>query len=238
MFFSKGSLRSNIKFDKFDINAIIDLQVKKLSTKWGVMTEKTIYGPADVAKMLGVSPITIRKWARDGDLVSHSTAGGHRRFLYDDVRQFALRHDMKLFSESTEKRRILVVEDDAQFAEFVGEALQSLDPLADVVFAQDGFEAGRVLQRFEPDILLLDLMLPGIDGFSICRRLRRDPETRSIRIIAMTGYDSPENVTRILDAGAETCLSKPFSITELVAAVEGDGFVAVQKSHLGTGDSQ
>ncbi len=187
------------------------------------MAHKKLYSPAEAAKFLGVSPITIRNWARKGDLVSHNTAGGHRRFLYDDIKRFAHRHDMSLFLDSTEVLRILVVEDDRQFSTFIKEALQSLEPQPETEFAYEGFEAGRLLQRFQPNIVLLDLMLPGIDGFSICRRLRKDPETRTIRIIAMTGYDSPENVSRILDAGAEICLSKPFSMAELTNAITGSG---------------
>jgi excisionase family DNA binding protein len=173
----------------------------------------------EVAELLRVSPVTVRNWARKGELPSHSTLGGHRRFLYDEVVSFARRKKVSLFERAADRLRILIVEDDRQFADFVNESLQSLQTQPDVKVAYEGFEAGRLVQGFRPHLVLLDLMLPGIDGFSICRRLRNDPETRFIRIIAMTGHDSPENVDRILRAGAESCLAKPFKRDELLAAL-------------------
>ena len=186
------------------------------------MYRKKFYSPAETARLLGVSPVTVRNWARKGDLVSHSTPGGHRRFLIEDIQSFARRNGMTLFQDQQDRQRILVVEDDRQFSAFIGEVLQSLAPTPMTLFAYDGFEAGRLLQSFQPHLVLLDLMLPGVDGISICRRLRKAPETRSIRIIAMTGYDSPVNVIKVLDAGADSCLSKPFSVLDLTTAINGD----------------
>jgi len=185
------------------------------------MARKKLIGPAEAAELLGVSPVTVRNWARKGELTSHSTAGGHRRFLYEDIEVFARRNGMTLFLNVSENLRVLVVEDDRQFSAFIAEALRTMEPPPETAFAYDGFEAGRLLQRSQPQLVLLDLMLPGMDGFEICRRLRQDPETRAIRIIAMTGFDSAENLARILDAGAELCLSKPFNMTELTDAING-----------------
>jgi len=67
------------------------------------------------------------------------------------------------------------------------------------------------VSEFNPHVVLLDLMMPGLNGFQVCKDLRASPSTKNIRVIAMTGYPSSENVAEILDAGAETCLSKPFS---------------------------
>lgn len=185
------------------------------------MTSNKLLTPAEAAARLGVSPVTIRNWAQKGDLVAHVTAGGHRRFTEAELRRFARSNNMTFFPLATETQRILVVEDDRQFAAFIKDALAMLDPPPVVEMAYDGFEAGRRLQGLQPDFVLLDLMLPGVDGFSICRRLRSDPETRAVRIIAMTGYDTPENVTRILDDGAEACLSKPFGVDQLLDAIAG-----------------
>jgi excisionase family DNA binding protein len=182
---------------------------------------KKLYSPSEVAGLLGVSPITIRSWASKGDLVARSTAGGHRRFLYQDILDFANRKGMALSAGEDEKLRILVIEDDLQFAAFVKDALLSLEPPPELEFAHEGFEAGRQLQRIQPQVILLDLMLPGIDGFGICRQLRKDPETRFIRVVAMTGYDSPKTLSRILNAGADICLAKPFKVSELLNAVRG-----------------
>ena len=67
--------------------------------------------------------------------------------------------------------------------------------------------------------MILDLLMPGLDGFEVCRRLRSDPELSGVRVVALTGYATPENVQRILDAGADACLGKPIGPDELLAAI-------------------
>jgi CheY-like chemotaxis protein len=86
-----------------------------------------------------------------------------------------------------------------------------------VVLAGDGFAAGRQVESFKPDVLLLDLKMPGLNGFDVCQEIKTNPITRHIRIIAVTGYASAQNRRLILAAGAETCLAKPFQSDELLA---------------------
>lgn len=186
------------------------------------MNSPDLLTPAKVANLLGVSPITIRKWAQKGMIAAHVTAGGHRRFYYSEVEQFARLQGMTLHLGDSKARRILVVEDDRQFAMFIAEVISDMDRKLEVFVAYDGFDAGRQIQKFHPEIVLMDLMLPGMDGFSVCERLKQDPETRAMRVIAMTGYYSSENVERILSLGAETCLQKPFSAEDLISALALD----------------
>src|SRR3569833_1012621 len=82
--------------------------------------------------------------------------------------------------------------------------------------ARDGFEAGAKVESFRPHALLLDLMMPGIDGFEGCRRLRARPTLNHVRIIALTGFPSTENVERIMGAGADACLPKPLDPERLL----------------------
>ena len=184
-----------------------------------------LLAPSEAATLLGVSPITVSKWARKGLLQAHVTLGGHRRFTYSEISRFASEQGMTLFMPTDAPQRVLVVEDDQQFAGFLREALMIPDSEIEVLIAEDGFEAGRMVQKFHPHIVLLDIMLPGIDGFSVCRQLRADPELKQVRVIAMTGYFSRENVERILAAGAEVCLEKPFTRAQLLEALgPGLGF--------------
>jgi excisionase family DNA binding protein len=189
--------------------------------------------PADAAALLGVSPVTIRNWARQGKLPAHITAGGHRRFDYQELQRFAHRNGMTLLHTQHGPLRILVVEDDRQFAAFVATVLQDLHPAPRIEHAYDGFEAGLKLDRFKPDLLLLDLMLPGVDGFSICQRVRADPELRSLRIVAITGYASADNLQRIFAAGANACLGKPFRKEQLLQAVDEQAEQAKQNPSPG-----
>src|SRR5256885_7658144 len=81
--------------------------------------------------------------------------------------------------------------------------------------AHDGFEAGSKVESFRPHALVLDLMMPGIDGFEVCRRLRARHTLNHIRIVAVTGFPSPDHVNRILAAGADACVAKDRKSTRL-----------------------
>lgn len=169
--------------------------------------------------MLLVSPATLRAWAAKGRWAAQLIAGGHRRFLRRKLEDFAARRDLRLLTPSAQVQRralrVLVVDDDPSFRHFLSERLQ-LQGFS-VVLAGDGFAAGRQVESFKPDVLLLDLKMPGLNGFDVCQEIKTNPITRHIRIIAVTGYASAQNRRLILAAGAETCLAKPFQSDELLA---------------------
>ncbi|MGZ4978151.1 MAG: response regulator [Methylobacter sp.] len=181
--------------------------------------DKPYLTPSEVAKLLMVSPITVRAWAQKGLLPSETTPGGHRRFLRESVEQFA--NQNKTEPEHNELR-ILVVDDDKQVVGFIVEWLTGLDEPFIVSTASDGFEAGAKVHSFEPDVILLDLMMPKLDGFEVCRQIKADPDTSDIRIIAMTGHMSPEYEQRILEAGAEICIAKPLDTKFLLSRLKAE----------------
>lgn len=164
--------------------------------------------PNEVAELLRVSPVTIRQWAQKNWIKAATTAGGHRRFLRKDVEEFARQRGMELSSYGPP--RVLVVDDNRSFARYLADLLASQPLGIEIETAHDGFDAGRKVLQFDPAIVLLDLKMPGMDGFSVCQQLKEDQATKNIRIIAMTGYYTPENETNIIKAGAEACLAKPF----------------------------
>ena len=182
-------------------------------------SHKQYLTPNEVAELLMVSPVTVRQWAQKGEITAMTTPGGHRRFLHDDLLRFAEQRGLTLKIPGGSSTRILVVEDDVAFAGYLVELLTTATAALDVELANDGFEAGRKVQTFLPHVVLLDLMMPGLDGFDVCRRLKSDPSTRASRVVAMTGFWSPENELRILSAGAEVCLAKPFDKERLFRAV-------------------
>jgi len=180
-----------------------------------VQKRKPYLTPTEAATLLMVSPITVRQWAAKGLLKAELTLGGHRRFLWHEIERFARDNGLNLQrSDSGYVSRLLVVDHDPQVARRLAEILDEHAGLT-IETALDGFEAGIKVQQFNPDLVLIDLLMPGLDGFEICRRLKADPVTRSIRLIAMTGLPSPENTQRALAAGAERCFAKPFDTTAL-----------------------
>jgi CheY-like chemotaxis protein len=174
-----------------------------------------LLSPAAAAARLMVSPITLRQWGNRGLIQAHMTLGGHRRYLAAEVDRLARQRA----AARQKTLAILIVEDDPGVSGFLAELLSTRREPAMVAVACDGFDAGRRLTEFRPDLILLDLMMPGLDGFEVCRRLKGDPVTRHIRVVAMTGYPSPENIARVLAAGAEACLAKPLDIPNLLQIV-------------------
>ena len=177
--------------------------------------------PTDVAALLMVSPITVRQWAARGVLKAELTPGGHRRFLPQEVERFARARGVDLARNETPMVvRVLVVDDDPQALRFITELL-SFYPEIETATAQDGFNAGKMVHSFKPDVLLLDLFMPALDGFAVCRQLKQEPATRGLRILTMTGQPSPENQRRSLEAGAEACLGKPLDTHRLLELLTG-----------------
>jgi excisionase family DNA binding protein len=179
--------------------------------------QKTHLTPTEVAELLMVNPVTVRQWAARGLLRSLTTPGGHRRFLLSDVEEFARsRGATPAARQSGRPERILIVDDDVNLSRLLQEVIQRRDANVKTEIARDGFEAGVKVESFRPHALVLDLMMPGIDGFEVCRRLRARPTLSHIRIVAVTGFASPENVDRILAAGADACLEKPIDSERLL----------------------
>lgn len=180
--------------------------------------------PREVARLLKVSPVTVRAWASKGWLRAEVTPGGHRRFSLKEVERMAREHGIKLAHTSQPKPlRVLIVDDDRQFAGYLKELLGES---AETELAHDGFDAGHKVSVFAPDVVLLDLMMPGMDGFEACRRIKQAPPTHHIRVIAVTGYPSPDNLQRALECGAECCLGKPLDVAALRQAI-GEGALPI-----------
>ncbi len=168
-----------------------------------------ILSPNQAAQMLMVSPATVRQWAAKGKLNALTTPGGHRRFRMSDIKMFAQEKNIILNIDSDETFSILIVDDDSQFSGYLAELIPTFDSRIVVQVANDGFEAGKLVHIFNPDMILMDLMMPSMDGFDTCKSIKTDPDTSSIRIICMTGYGSTENIERIQSLGAEACITKP-----------------------------
>lgn len=195
------------------INIMPKRENKKLPDKNSYLT------PTECAKRLNVATVTLRKWAQQGMLEAMVTPGGHRRYAMETVAQFAEKYKLPFEYDRDDVRRILIVDDDPQIRSYLKSLFAKFRDLAVTEAVQDGFEAGHMLHVFRPSIVLLDLMMPGLDGYEVCRQIKSHPATRHIRVIAITGFFSGENIKRITDAGAETCLQKPIDRDALLAAV-------------------
>ncbi len=189
-------------------------------------TPKSVLTPNEVAELLMVSPITVRQWAQKGLIEAQVTAGGHRRFTLEAVRRFARERDLVLPLLSTSVHSLLVVDDDRQLNQFLVTLFTTQVDDLTVYSAEDGFEAGRMVAAHRPDVVLLDVMMPGMDGVDVCRRIKASPQTAHIRVVGMTGFHTPEVTSRMLAAGAQALLKKPFDNAEVLSACGFSAHVA------------
>ncbi|MEM1432921.1 MAG: response regulator [Pseudomonadota bacterium] len=176
----------------------------------------TFLTPNEVAEMFGVSPVTVRQWSQKGLLLAETTAGGHRRYTPAALNAFAQARGMRIPFPQAD--RLLIVDDEAQVRGYLKALFQAEIPELEIAIAEDGFEAGRLVQSFAPSVVLLDIMMPGLNGIEVCQRLKNDPDTVSIRVIGMTGQFTPEIEVQLLAAGAESLLKKPFSASDVISA--------------------
>jgi putative two-component system response regulator len=112
---------------------------------------------------------------------------------------------------------VLAVDDDPGALEALADALGTLD--FQVWQALDGASALVLAREHQPDVVLLDVMMPGMDGYEVCRRIKKDPETRLIPVVFLTGYGSREARLEGLEAGATDFLNKPCDLVELEVRV-------------------
>lgn len=184
------------------------------------LRQKTHLTPNEVAQLLMVNPVTVRQWAARGLLRSLTTPGGHRRFLLSDVEEFARSRGATPASRSSGRPdRVLIVDDDPQLGRFIADLVRARDAHVETEIAVDGFEAGSKVESFRPHVLLLDLTMPGVDPYEVCRRLRARPTLNHIRIVAVTGMGGSESAQGILAAGANACLTKPLNEEQLLVEI-------------------
>lgn len=113
--------------------------------------------------------------------------------------------------------RILIVDDEPQGAELLEAYLTGTD--YEIQIANDGEDAIRKAKSFKPDLILLDVMMPKISGFEVCKRLKADPASRDVVILMITALDQRSDIDRAVDAGTADFLTKPINKTELLIRV-------------------
>jgi len=175
--------------------------------------------PAEVAEMLAVSVVTVRSLAETGQLESFTTAGGHRRFKEKDVEHYAMKNALVLNRPTRTNYRVLIVDDDEPFARMLGKMVSTLPYGIQIDVAHNGFQAGFKAKQMTPDLILLDIMMPGVSGIEVTTALKEEPETNHIRIIGMTGGATANTELRMISKGAAKVLRKPFDIKDLVNAI-------------------
>jgi CheY-like chemotaxis protein len=112
-------------------------------------------------------------------------------------------------------KKILVVDDDPIIVETIVQALEEDEFDYEVISASDGFEAGLQVNHFGPDLLILDIMMPDIKGYDVCKKIKENPDTKDTKIIVLSAYLDEEKFKKMKEYGADACFSKPFPLPQL-----------------------
>ncbi|MBM4277987.1 MAG: response regulator [Deltaproteobacteria bacterium] len=172
---------------------------------------------SQASKYCNVSSKTIINWIEAGHLKAYKTVGGHRRIKKEDLDQFLRDKGMPLPEEpkGEERKKILVVDDDKIIVETIVQSLEEDEFGYEMISASDGFEAGLQVSHFKPDLLILDIMMPDINGYEVCQKVKSNPESKDTKIIVLSAYLNDEAFKQMKDYGADACFSKPLPLEQL-----------------------
>ncbi|MCA9581336.1 MAG: response regulator [Myxococcales bacterium] len=176
---------------------------------------------SQAAQLCVVDPRTIARWTDAGLLRSHRTAGGRRRIVRSDLLAFMKDRGIPIPGRVAPSGplRIAVIDDEPHFAKAVRLALTRIAPGAECRVAHDGFAAGTLLGDYRPDLILLDIAMPGMSGIEVCRYVRSEPRLAGTYIVVASGHLTDEVQAQARAAGADRCIAKPLGRSELTSIV-------------------
>ena len=180
---------------------------------------KELFTTGEAAEICRVSQQTIIRCFDSGRLEGFRVPGSKfRRIPRESLMKFMKGNAIPLDGLETGKKKVLVVDDDAEIVDLLVEVL-SRDGRFDVKTATSGYEAGIQTQRFRPDCILLDYMLPDVNGNVVCHTIRKNPEFENIRIIIVSGVIKQDEIDQLLKSGAQDFVKKPFDINDLIKKI-------------------
>ena len=171
--------------------------------------------------MLGVAVSSVSKWIDEDKLPAGRTPGGHRRIEKDDFVRFLHQQNFRVPPElQPETTKILIVGDEKSFVKRLAEEIGRRYPQSEVSVAFDGYSAGEIVGLVKPEAIILDLQMPGMDGYEVCRRIKSNPLIRQAAVIAVAAHLDPKLKGKITALGACACLPKPVDVDALVAEID------------------
>lgn len=183
------------------------------------LVNKQIFTTGEAAEICKISQQTIIRCFDSGRLRGFRVPGSKfRRIPREELIRFMRENNIPTDSLEGGKRRILIVDDDEQIVELFVDVL-SRDDRFEVKTAATGYDAGVLTEQFRPDLMILDFMLPDINGNVVCKTVRSNPDLAGMKIIIVSGVVNQDEIDELLKAGADEFVKKPFNIEKLLARV-------------------
>jgi excisionase family DNA binding protein len=177
---------------------------------------KTVFTTGEAAKICKVSQQTIIRCFDSGQLKGFRVPGSRfRRIPRNELFQFMRENGIPTDALESGKRKILVVDDDAELVELITDVLDK-DGRFEVRSVNNGFDAGMMVKEYHPDLIVLDVMLPDINGKEVCQRVRSDPTMDDVKIVCISGMVEQDKIEDLRASGADDFMQKPFEVDQLV----------------------
>lgn len=184
------------------------------------MKREDVFTTGDVARICRVSNQTIIRCFDSGKLKGFRVPGSRsRRILRQGLVRFMRENNIPMDRLKSGKKRVLIIDDDTEIVEqLVG--ILAKDGRFEAMAAQSSYEAGIMTQRFRPNLVMLDYMLPCVDCSVICHTIRNNSELRNTRIIIVSGVIRQGEIDRLLKSGADDFVRKPFTADDIISNIK------------------
>ncbi|HUE72068.1 MAG TPA: response regulator [Pirellulaceae bacterium] len=180
------------------------------------MSAKTVFTTGEAAKICKVSQQTIIRCFDNGTLKGFRVPGSRfRRIPWRELYDFMRDNGIPTDALESGKRKVLIVDDDQDLVELLSDTFQR-DGRFEIKTANNGFDAGMLVKEFRPDLVVLDIMLPDINGKEVCQRIRGDSTMDKVKVICISGMVEQDKVNDLKAAGADDFLQKPFAVEKLL----------------------
>ncbi len=179
--------------------------------------EQKAFTTFEAAKICHVTHHSIKNWIKQGLIKASRTPGGHYRILEEDLDSFREKYDMFPRDKGPMKKRVMIVDDEPEVLAMIENIL--VDEGFELIKVSNATEVGLRAAQLSPDLILLDFLMPEINGFEVSKALRNNELTRSIPIMAVTALTKEQDIERIFECGADEYLAKPFRIDHLLEKV-------------------
>ncbi len=177
---------------------------------------KTVFTTGEAAKICKVSQQTIIRCFDNGQLKGFRVPGSRfRRIPRDMLYKFMKDNGIPTDALESGKRKVLLVDDDVELVELMTKVLEE-DGRFEIRTANTGFDAGMLVKEYRPDMIVLDVMLPDINGKEVCHRVRGDHTLEDVRILCISGMVEEDKIADLMTSGANEFLQKPFEVEQLV----------------------
>jgi two-component system OmpR family response regulator len=179
------------------------------------MKRRSFYTTFEISQICGVNPTTVQNWVKGYKLKAFQTPGGHRRVLHEDLVSFMKEFGMPVPPDFvSHPPLVMIVDDETDIADMLEELMKSGEFDVDVTKAQNGVDALLMIGASRPNLLILDIMMPGMNGYDVCHKIKSNSNTQNIKIVAISGDHSAAVRERILSSGADLFFTKPLDIIE------------------------